>query len=59
MTSEREILTWEVFGSASRELAKMVADDYEPDMILSIARVLRQKDSHVTSDPASLDSISL
>ena len=37
--SEREILTWELFGTASRELAQMVADDgYEPDMILSIAR---------------------
>ena len=38
VTSDREILTWEVFGKASRELAQMVADDYEPDMILSIAR---------------------
>ena len=27
-----------MFGVASRELAQMVADDYEPDMILSIAR---------------------
>ena len=41
MTSEREILTWELFGTASRELAQMVADDgYEPDMILSIAMLL-------------------
>jgi hypothetical protein len=39
MSEEREILTWEKFGVASRELAQMVADDgYEPDMILSIAR---------------------
>ncbi|HEY5664688.1 MAG TPA: phosphoribosyltransferase [Ilumatobacter sp.] len=39
MSQEREILTWEMFGVASRELAKMVADDgYDPDMILSIAR---------------------
>ena len=38
MTSEREILTWELFGEASRDLAQTVADDYEPDMILSIAR---------------------
>jgi hypoxanthine phosphoribosyltransferase len=39
MSDEREILTWELFGSASRKLAQMVADDgYEPDMILSIAR---------------------
>jgi len=39
MSEEREILGWEQFGEASRELAKMVADDgYEPEMILSIAR---------------------
>ena len=39
MSAEREILTWETFGDASRELATMVADDgYEPDMILAIAR---------------------
>jgi len=39
VSQEREILTWETFGHASRELAQMVADDgYEPDMILSIAR---------------------
>jgi hypoxanthine phosphoribosyltransferase len=40
MADEREILTWDAFGQASRELAQMVADDgYEPDMVLSIARV--------------------
>ena len=38
MSSEREIMTWEIFGEASRALAQLVADDYEPDMILSIAR---------------------
>ncbi len=39
MSEEREILGWEQFGEASRDLAKMVADDgYEPEMILSIAR---------------------
>ncbi|MBI5089499.1 MAG: phosphoribosyltransferase, partial [Actinobacteria bacterium] len=38
MSTEREIMTWELFGIASRELAQAVADDYEPDMILSIAR---------------------
>lgn len=39
MTEQREIMTWEIFGEASRALAQMVADDgYEPDMILSIAR---------------------
>lgn len=37
--NEREIMTWTLFGQASRDLAQMVADDgYEPDMILSIAR---------------------
>jgi uncharacterized protein len=36
---EREILGWNLFGSASRELAQQVADDgYIPEMILSIAR---------------------
>jgi uncharacterized protein len=35
----REILTWELFGTASRELATMVAESgYEPDIILAIAR---------------------
>ncbi|HWL44610.1 MAG TPA: phosphoribosyltransferase [Ilumatobacter sp.] len=39
MSEEREILTWEAFGQASRELAQMIADDgFEPDMVLSIAR---------------------
>ncbi len=38
MADEREILTWDLFGQASRELAQTVADDFEPDMILSIAR---------------------
>ena len=27
MSDEREILTWELFGEASRTLAQMVADD--------------------------------
>jgi len=37
--TQREILTWELFGTASRELAQMIADDgYEPDLIMSIAR---------------------
>ena len=39
MGEEREILSWELFGDASRELATMIAEDgYEPEMILSIAR---------------------
>ena len=39
MPDEREILTWEIFGTASRDLAQAIADDdYEPDIILAIAR---------------------
>lgn len=39
MASEREILTWELFGSATRELATTIAEDgFQPDLILSIAR---------------------
>jgi len=39
VSNDREILTWELFGTASRELAQLIADSrYEPDMILSIAR---------------------
>jgi hypoxanthine phosphoribosyltransferase len=35
----REIMTWEMFGMASRELAIQVAESgYEPDIILAIAR---------------------
>ncbi|HKS45347.1 MAG TPA: phosphoribosyltransferase [Amycolatopsis sp.] len=37
--AEREELTWELFGSASRELARSIADSgYRPGLILSIAR---------------------
>lgn len=39
MSDAREELSWELFGTASRELAELVAaDGYEPDIILSIAR---------------------
>ncbi|MBG6091389.1 phosphoribosyltransferase [Actinomadura viridis] len=39
MSAEREILTWESFGTAARALAQAIADDgYRPDLILSIAR---------------------
>ena len=39
MSEARETLTYEAFGTASRELAQQVADDgFEPDLILSIAR---------------------
>lgn len=36
---EREILTWPVFGEATRELARsVVASGFEPDVVLAIAR---------------------
>jgi hypoxanthine phosphoribosyltransferase len=39
MDDERENLSWQAFGDASRELAKVIATDrFEPDLILSIAR---------------------
>ena len=42
VTSEpppREILTYELFGSAVRDLAQQVVDDgFEPDIVLAIAR---------------------
>jgi hypoxanthine phosphoribosyltransferase len=34
-----EVLTWEIFGAASRQLAiKVAASGYHPDLILAIAR---------------------
>lgn len=37
--SEREILTWELFGDATRALALRVADDgFVPDLVIAIAR---------------------
>jgi uncharacterized protein len=39
VTDERERLTWETFGLASRSLAQQIHDDgYRPDIILAIAR---------------------
>jgi hypoxanthine phosphoribosyltransferase len=39
VSEQREIMTWDLFGIGSRELAQAVADDgYQPDMILAIAR---------------------
>jgi uncharacterized protein len=39
MSQQREILTWETFGVASRQLAEKVAEDnFAPDLILAIAR---------------------
>jgi len=36
---KREVLTWERFGSATRELARSVVDSgYEPEMVIAIAR---------------------
>jgi hypoxanthine phosphoribosyltransferase len=39
VATERERMTWAELGSGSRDLAaQMVADGYEPDLILGIAR---------------------
>lgn len=39
MSSEREVLDWDLYGRAVRELAQQVAaDGYRPEMILAIAR---------------------
>ena len=39
MSSPREIMGWDLFGTASRELAMHVAESgYDPDIILAIAR---------------------
>lgn len=36
---DREVLDWETFGAASREIAQRVVDSgYEPDVVVSIAR---------------------
>jgi hypoxanthine phosphoribosyltransferase len=37
--TDREVLTWDGFGAAGRELAQQVVDDgFRPDLILTIAR---------------------
>jgi hypoxanthine phosphoribosyltransferase len=39
MDLERETLTWETFGDAAQDLARVIADDgFRPDLILAIAR---------------------
>jgi hypothetical protein len=39
MDDERETLTWDTFGDASRQLARAIAaDGFRPDLILAIAR---------------------
>jgi len=36
---EKEVLTWELFGTASRELAQTIADsDFQPEIIIAVAR---------------------
>lgn len=36
---EKEVLTWELFGTASRELAQTIADsDFDPEIIIAVAR---------------------
>ncbi len=48
MSDERENLSWQRFGEASRELATVIAaDGFEPDLILS------------TSSPRTLTSSAL
>lgn len=34
----REVLTWAAFGEAARELAAMVVTDFEPDVVVAVAR---------------------
>jgi uncharacterized protein len=39
LAPEREVLTWARFGTATRDLARMVArDGYEPDVVIAVAR---------------------
>ncbi|MDY5840904.1 MAG: phosphoribosyltransferase [Corynebacterium camporealensis] len=39
MTAEREDLTWELFGTASRELSQQLVDSgWKPDLIVGVAR---------------------
>jgi hypoxanthine phosphoribosyltransferase len=39
VAAEREVLTYDMFGTAVQDLARQVVDDgYEPDLVLSIAR---------------------
>lgn len=35
---EREVLTWEAFGEAARELAQLVVADFRPDVVVAVAR---------------------
>jgi len=36
---EREVLTWDLFGQAGRQLAQNIADSgFQPDMVIAVAR---------------------
>jgi hypoxanthine phosphoribosyltransferase len=36
---EREVLSWDLFGTASRQLAQTIADSgFEPEMVIAVAR---------------------
>lgn len=36
---DKEVLTWEGFGRANRELAQQIVDSgYEPEIIIAVAR---------------------
>lgn len=38
-SNERETLTWDAFGSATRDLARRILDDgFEPEVVVAIAR---------------------
>ncbi|WP_193103201.1 phosphoribosyltransferase [Brachybacterium sp. FME24] len=37
--STKEVLTWELFGTASRELAQVIADsEFSPEIVIAVAR---------------------
>jgi hypoxanthine phosphoribosyltransferase len=39
MNPEREVLTWELFGTAGRELARAISGSgFEPEMVIAVAR---------------------
>jgi hypoxanthine phosphoribosyltransferase len=39
LTDEREVLTWDAFGAASRDLARdILKSGFEPDIVVAIAR---------------------
>lgn len=39
VAAEREVMTWELFGTATRDLAERIAaDGFRPDVVIAIAR---------------------